>query len=356
MKTSLYYREGSSDKVYQVELVPVNGLFLVNFAFGRRGSTLSLGSKTAAPVDEAKAKDIFAKLVREKKAKGYTEGEEGAPYAHSADAGRVTEYHPQLLNPVPEDDPETLFRDPDWCLQEKFDGRRLLIQKQGAAIHGINRRGLLVGLPSEFVRTIHAIEGDLVLDGECVGETFHAFDLLWRHSLDLAGRPYRERLRQLQTLFAGGPLGPIRLAPTFESELEKRSEAARLKSTRAEGFVLKLLSTPYAPGRPNSGGPALKFKFTASASCLVSAVSNQKRSVSLALWDGAEQRAVGNVTIPPNHAIPRVGDIVETQYLYAFSQSCALYQPVFRGQRDDIPPSDCVLAQLKFKRDESEEE
>jgi bifunctional non-homologous end joining protein LigD len=82
MKTSLYYREGSSDKVYQVELAPMGGLFLVNFAFGRRGSTLNTGTKTPAPVDEAKAKEIFAKLVREKKAKGYTEGADGTPYLH----------------------------------------------------------------------------------------------------------------------------------------------------------------------------------------------------------------------------------------------------------------------------------
>src|SRR5258706_6041161 len=51
MKTSLYYREGSSDKEYHVEVVPANGLFLVNFAFGRRGSTLNTGCKTPSPVD-----------------------------------------------------------------------------------------------------------------------------------------------------------------------------------------------------------------------------------------------------------------------------------------------------------------
>src|SRR6476659_2870396 len=107
MKTSLYYREGSSDKEYHVELAPVNGLFLVNFAFGRRGSTLNTGSKTAIPVDEAKAKEIFAKLVREKKAKGYTEGEEGTPYQNSEAEGRVSGRLPQLLNPIEEDELET---------------------------------------------------------------------------------------------------------------------------------------------------------------------------------------------------------------------------------------------------------
>jgi bifunctional non-homologous end joining protein LigD len=43
---ALYYREGSSDKVYQAALVEVSGGFLVNFAYGRRGSTLNPTSAT----------------------------------------------------------------------------------------------------------------------------------------------------------------------------------------------------------------------------------------------------------------------------------------------------------------------
>ena len=38
---TLYYREGSSDKVYQAAIVPAGELFVVNFAYGRRGSTLT---------------------------------------------------------------------------------------------------------------------------------------------------------------------------------------------------------------------------------------------------------------------------------------------------------------------------
>ena len=52
-KTTLYYREGSSDKVYHVSL-EANGSpdrFLVRFAFGRRGSILLTGTKTSVPVD-----------------------------------------------------------------------------------------------------------------------------------------------------------------------------------------------------------------------------------------------------------------------------------------------------------------
>ena len=57
----------------------------------------------------------------------------------------------------------------------------------------------------------------------------------------------------------------------------------------------------------------------------------------------------GNVTIPPNHKIPAVGELVEIRFLYAIPGSNALYQPVYLGPREDIVHEDCVLSQLKYK-------
>ncbi|MEI7534065.1 MAG: DNA ligase, partial [Verrucomicrobiae bacterium] len=55
-RVALYYREGSSDKVYQAAIEPAGNQFVVNFAYGRRGSTLTTGTKTSVPVDYAAAK------------------------------------------------------------------------------------------------------------------------------------------------------------------------------------------------------------------------------------------------------------------------------------------------------------
>ena len=60
---TLYFREGSSDKVYQACVEPGGGGFVVNFAFGRRGSTLQTGTKTAKPVDYQAALKVYDKLV-----------------------------------------------------------------------------------------------------------------------------------------------------------------------------------------------------------------------------------------------------------------------------------------------------
>ena len=78
---------------------------------------------------------------------------------------------------------------------------------------------------------------------------------------------------------------------------------------------------------------------------------NAKRSVTLGLYDGDRLVPAGNVTIPPNHAIPDVGDVVECRYLYAYKESGAIYQPVYLGPRTDIPSSECGVDQLKYKAD-----
>src|SRR5437899_6898713 len=99
-RMTLYYREGSSDKVYQASIEPRGELFVINFAFGRRGSTLQTGTKTSEPVDHDSAMNIYDKLIREKKAKGYTEGPDGTPYQHTDTEERATGVLPQLLNPI----------------------------------------------------------------------------------------------------------------------------------------------------------------------------------------------------------------------------------------------------------------
>jgi predicted DNA-binding WGR domain protein len=71
-QTRLEFREGSSDKVYEVDLCELSpGSFTVNFRYGRRGSTLKEGSKSARPVSRAEAETAFDELVVSKTKKGY---------------------------------------------------------------------------------------------------------------------------------------------------------------------------------------------------------------------------------------------------------------------------------------------
>jgi bifunctional non-homologous end joining protein LigD len=345
---TLYYREGSSDKVYQAAVEPAGeGLFAVTFAYGRRGSTLSTGSKTSSPVSYDEAKRILDKLVRDKTAKGYTPGADGTPYVGGNGDKQSSGYLPQLLNPIDEAEMQRLLRDNVHVAQEKFDGRRLLLRKEGAAIDGINRKGLLVGLPEPVFQALYRFPCDCLLDGESIGDVFHVFDILILDGKDIRARKYKNRLTDLINLLASVQQRAIRFTETAFAPEQKIRLHTTLQSAGKEGIVFKRLDAPYKPGRPNSGGPQMKHKFYATLSALVSKVNTQ-RSVEIRLFGKDGWAPAGNVTIPPNHRIPVVGQVVEVRYLYA-TEAGILYQPTYLGERSDIEQHECVRSQLKFR-------
>jgi bifunctional non-homologous end joining protein LigD len=345
---TLYYREGSSDKIYQCQIEPAGERFVVNFAYGRRGSTLNTGTKTNVPVEYDNAKRIFDKLVKEKMAKGYTPGADGTPYQTPDTEERFTGILPQLLNPIDETEANRLLNDSAFVMQQKFNGRRMLIRKQEAAIHGINKKGLLIGLPESVFQDINALPGNFILDGECIGDVFHAFDLLVVNGGDSRSLPYRKRLTALMNLLASAQHRFIKYANTAYSPEGKQDFLRKLQREQQEGVVFKRLDAPYTPDRPNSGGPQLKHKFYDTASCVVAKI-NVQRSVEVRLLGEDGWMPCGNVTIPANHKIPDVGQVCEIRYLYSHRESHALYQPIYQGLRTDVEPAECLLTQLKYK-------
>ncbi|MBM7118701.1 HEAT repeat domain-containing protein [Archangium primigenium] len=93
----LLFQEGKSDKVYEVDLLEVSpGQCVVNFRYGRRGTSLKEGSKTTAPVSESEARKVYDKLVQSKVTSGYLP--EGAP-------GSTSEPRPPAAAPPPRPPP-----------------------------------------------------------------------------------------------------------------------------------------------------------------------------------------------------------------------------------------------------------
>jgi bifunctional non-homologous end joining protein LigD len=221
--TSLYYRQGSSDKEYHVRLEAKDAGFVVNIAFGRRGSTLSTGTKTSAPVYYDMALMIFDQLVNEKKAKGYTEGANSTPYLNTTKASQVSGLLPQLLNAIDEAQVARLVSDPRWAMQEKKDGRRLLLRKEDSVVTGINKLGLTVGVPETVVHTANELSGDFVVDGESIGDYLHAFDLLFLNGRDLRSESYNRRYTALLNLLAGGLPKHIKAVTCWVDPMDKAS-------------------------------------------------------------------------------------------------------------------------------------
>jgi bifunctional non-homologous end joining protein LigD len=352
----LFCQEGSSDKVYQTEIVSVADGFMVNFAYGRRGSTMQTGTKTVKPVPYARAKSIFDKLVESKLSKGYEYADK--PITVFANAGgdhrAQSGYKPQLLNPVEEVDLDAYFADPAYMMQEKMDGERRLVKMSGGDVVGINRKGQVIPLNEAIAAELRALP-DCVLDGEEVGDRLWAFDCIEFEGEDLREKPAEDRYSTTQELV--GICGAnIQMVKAFATEAGKRKEFARIKAALGEGVVFKRRQAPYRAGRPASLGDQVKFKFTATATVEVHSVGwDGKLSVGIAVRDlSGGPRRIGNVKVPTKYKMPAAGDLVEVRYLYCFPGG-SLFQPVYLGPRPDKTTADTYDA-LKFKQPNDEDE
>ena len=364
-RISLYYSEGSSDKEYHAEIAEVPGGNVVNFRYGRRGGSLTVGTKTSAPVDFAEARKIYDRLVKEKTSKGYTPDVSGTAYQSTANAGLKTGFMPQLLNPITKDEVIGLIEDGCWAAQEKLDGERRAAHAEAGSVTGMNRKGLAVPLPQPIADELLCIAGQtgaIRVDGEIIGDILHVFDLHVHKGEHIHSLPWLERMRLAETALAG--CKQIRTVPVAVTKDEKRCLWYRIQLAHGEGVVFKLSGSQVKEGRPNTGGDWLKFKFTESASCFVLEVNSGKRSVKIGLLEnsnlpnaveGRMMIPAGNVTIPPNHAIPVAGDIMEVEYLYAY-RGGSLYQPVYHGKRNDLDINACTTGKLKYKPEGREED
>ncbi|MBS1722547.1 MAG: DNA ligase [Armatimonadetes bacterium] len=350
---ALFYRAGSSDKEYNASIEPKGDGYVVNFAYGPRGNAIHIGTKTQSPVSLAEAEKIYDMLVRSKTSKGYVPNGDATPFSGVDTAGRVTGLVPMLLNPISEDEAQRYIDDPQWYMQEKLDGKRIMARVENGVVTASNRKGLSVGIPAEVEGGLKAF-GDCVVDGELVGAKYILFDMLEQAGRDLRDERYAYRFDLLlETVAMYKPVAVETVASAF-GRIFKEALFPTLR--HKEGVVFKRADSKYVPGRPASGGSQLKCKFWSSVTAVVMKV-NDKRSVALGLFEAGNGETslvgVGNVTIPANYDVPQYGDLVEIKYLYAYPGG-SLYQPQYLGKRDDVPADN--VGMLKFKSDDSDED
>ena len=350
-QTTLYFKQGSSDKVYQAEIIQVDVGCLVNYSYGKRGQALRCGSKTPTAVDSTKALKIFNNLIKTKMAKGYSEGVSGTLYQATDKENKVSGVQCQLLNPISETQAMTLCLNDDYCAQPKHDGERRLIERTEDTVQGINRKGLYVALSSLIAESAKRLNSkDYIIDGEDMGDVLIAFDLLRYDDNDIRHLSYHERYELLKEMVSLSSDNIIRVTTMALSMDDKKQLFCHLKEANHEGIVFKRLDSVWSAGRLNSGGNALKYKFYDECSVIVDKINDGKRSVSFYVNDGSSKVALGNVTIPPNKEIPLPGEIIEVKYLYTV-RGGSLYQPIYLKPRIDLHYSDCSIKQLKYKNE-----
>ena len=365
-KVTLHNNIGNSDKIYECVVVRSGDLYLVNTQNGRRGGSMTPRTKTKEPVSFEAAMKIYDGLVKEKVADNYyvLEGDSSvaAPAASNDPTGAF--HQPQLLNDIDRDAALALIEDDDWVMEEKMDGKRIAVAISPSEVRISNKSARACSMPAPIVTAIQSLKSVeyvgpvlyIEADGELIGDKYHVFDIFAIDGSDLRQLPYETRAAHYAKLIgrnkalAGGSsiLDGIEAVESFYGTAAKRAAFERIEGRNGEGVVFKRRDMLYTPGRPNSGGPALKFKFKESSTAICLGDSpDGKRSVRLGMLSSeGEMVYVGKVTVPPNQPVPQLNDLCEIQYLYRY-QDGALFQPVLLGIRDDQNRSDCTLAQVK---------
>jgi bifunctional non-homologous end joining protein LigD len=117
-RAELYFRQGSSDKVYHLQLESVQDRWSVQAQWGRRGSALQSDVKAnGVPYEEAKR--VYDRILREKTSKGYqisqANGNGNAAISAGLPAGKEHSGHtPELLTPIEEPEALRLAEDVSW--------------------------------------------------------------------------------------------------------------------------------------------------------------------------------------------------------------------------------------------------
>lgn len=359
----LFFQEGSSDKVYNAQIVEDGaGTYTVKVQWGRRGAALAEGAK-AVKVARAAADKKFDALVREKTTKGYEKLEAGnAPAAVAPPVGHGSASKSgagtrrakvglgaQLLEPAEEHEVAALLASEVHVAQQKLDGIRVLVTV-GDTLVATNRDGQVTKLASETaIAGVRYLPAGTVVDGEIMGEEYWLFDVLRIGDEDVTGLGYLARWERLDEL-EPALTDEVRVLQCAIGAKAKQKLHDRLKDARAEGIVFKHRDAPYKAGR---NATQRKHKFV--KSCDVVVVENAGNAYAMVVYDGKKQFSVGKVfagttTASRKDLDARLGrgeqPVCEVKYLYATDDD-QLFQPVFVRVRDDKPAKQCVRAQLQ---------
>jgi bifunctional non-homologous end joining protein LigD len=361
-RAELFFQQGSSDKVYHLQLEGAQEQWSVQAHWGRRGSALQSDVKVSGTRYE-EAKRVYDRILREKTGKGYqiaqaTTNGNAAIAVGLPTAKEHSGHIPELLTPIDEPEALRLVQDASWWFQQKFDGRRLAVQKSDGKYSGINKLGQVIPIDSRLAESLDRVQAQgFLADGEITDSRFYIWDLLSVNDSDLRIQPYEIRYVHLTQHFRGVS-DVLRVCETAMTTKAKRGFVQKMHSANAEGFVCKNRNAMYAGGR---AGQHFKCKFVVTASFIVGPKPEKKandghRSIAVYLLDDTRQRFMGTVGVPDRYRLPTEGEIVEVQYLYCHPGSDGkLIQAKYFGKlRDDIEIAECSVSQLKVKANDSD--
>ena len=216
---------------------------------------------------------------------------------------------------------------PDWTYETKLDGKRALLS--AGALHGRARRYPLPGkLPS-------ALDG-VTLDGELVGKTYFAFDVLETGGQDVRQWPLRARQRTLDALLRGCP-DWIKAVPSARPGEAGGTYLRAVLAAGGEGIVAKHLGARY-------GKAWFKVKARPTFDVVVTSKAADRQSVAVGQYRNGALVPCGRVAVPSPHRFARIqpGSVLEVA-AQGRTRNGAFREPSFVRLRDDKPETECTI-------------
>lgn len=258
---------------------------------------------------------------------------------------------PMLATTMSQDKLLDACGDPNWVVQEKKNGHRLLTQFDRTSIHGFARNGNRVDIPVRVMNALAPLgrsETAVFLDGELITTNgiarYHIFDVIIGDSL-----PYGERWNALASIADSlgwhDPEGVIQIVPTMAETMAKVHFVQRLIRSAAEGIIAREVNARYEPGARSKH--CCKYKLLKTVDALVIDVGRGGRdNLVLGLYDGDRLIEIGAVSAQTGDGpLVNKGDVVEITYL-TVSPDRRLIQPVTPRLRKDKDPAECTVDQL----------
>lgn len=247
-----------------------------------------------------------------------------------------------------------ILRDPQWAVELKMNGRRLLAQAFGSGIRGFNRKGDRTDIPRQIGTELAVVSAlDVALDGELMADgIFWVFDMPRCGGLVTTQTPWEDRRDTLQALIDSDLWQPqhIRVLPAARTTRAKRALVARIVKHGYEGYMLKRVTGPYREprSRDDRSPDWLKVKNVRTVDCIVGSFGTDKQNVQLFVYEGAEPVPIGECSrLEGDAPKAEVGDVLEVAFLDAGKPDAPrLYQPHAKCLRQDKSPDECTIRQL----------
>lgn len=239
----------------------------------------------------------------------------------------------------------------DLCVEQKFDGERLVVEVCDSEVTGYNRKGNITNVPVNIAASFDnkgfsGLDNSWVFDGEVMADkTYVMFDLLRVRGMDISGKPQAERRELLEIINAKINNPSVVVPPCVRGDTMKEF-VERCEANRAEGVMFKDRNAPYKFNKRTRYFAKLKFVKTIDVVVMEVNRKGKDQGVSVGCYQNGKLLEVGGCKIP-EHMVGCIqeGDVLELEYLYG-TKANHVYQPGFLRLRTDKDAIECTMDQL----------